>query len=96
MAAAHTGAFGLGGVSRFGGQQLKGGACSNGARVTCKAALTIPKGREALLAEAEKRWEAAQESPLAGVSFTHDEFADALSKYDFSFEVGDMVCSPNF
>lgn len=79
------------GSSRFSsGQQLKG-ACSNGARVTCKAALTIPKGREALLAEAEKRWEAAQESPLAGVSFSHDEFADALSKYDFSFEVGDMV-----
>lgn len=76
---------------RFAGGQLGVKGASNGSRVSCRAALTIPKGREWLLAEAEKRWEAALESPLAGVQFTHDEFADALSKYDFSFEVGDMV-----
>lgn len=41
--------------------------------------------------EAEKRWEAALQEPLEGVQFTYEEFADALSKYDFSFEVGDLV-----
>lgn len=80
--------------SRFAGGQLGAKGASNGSRVTCRAALTIPKGREGLLAEAEKRWEAALESPLSGVQFTHDEFAEALSKYDFSFEVGDMVRAP--
>lgn len=74
--------------SRYAATQLK---ASNGSRVSCRTAFTIPKQREWLLAEAEKRWEAALEAPLAGVEFTHDEFADALSKYDFSFEVGDMV-----
>jgi small subunit ribosomal protein S1 len=99
MAAAQTVAAGAfvgssrGFGSRFagGGQLGAKGAC-NGARVSCRAPLAIPKEREGLLAEAERRWEAALESPLAGVQFTHDEFADALSKYDFSFEVGDVVC----
>lgn len=31
------------------------------------------------------------QEPLEGVQFTYEEFADALSKYDFSFEVGDLV-----
>lgn len=78
--------------SRFAGGQLGLKGASNGSRVSCRTTFTIPKAREWLLSEAEKRWEAALESPLAGVQFTHDEFADALSKYDFSFEVGDMVC----
>jgi hypothetical protein len=34
-------------------------------------------------------------SPLAGVEFTYEEFADALSKYDFSFEIGDTVSTPD-
>ncbi len=42
-------------------------------------------------AEAEERWYNALESPLEGVEFTYEEFADALSKYDFSFEIGDTV-----
>ncbi|KAG0553784.1 hypothetical protein M758_12G039800 [Ceratodon purpureus] len=83
--------FGLGSKGFAAGAQLGLKGVSNGSRVSCRAALTIPKAREWLLAEAEKRWEAALEAPLAGVQFTHDEFADALSKYDFSFEVGDMV-----
>lgn len=97
IAAAQTlvGSQGFGSRFAAGGQQLGAKGSANGARVTCKAALTIPKGRESLLAEAEKRWEAALESPLAGVQFSHEEFADALSKYDFSFEVGDMVCAPS-
>lgn len=86
--------FGLGSKGFAAGAQLGVKGASNGSRVSCRAALTIPKAREWLLAEAEKRWEAALESPLAGVQFTHDEFADALSKYDFSFEVGDMVRYP--
>jgi small subunit ribosomal protein S1 len=44
-------------------------------------------------AEAEQRWERALETPLEGVQFTYEEFADALSKYDFSFEIGDTVIS---
>jgi hypothetical protein len=36
-----------------------------------------------------------QASPLEGVEFTYEEFADALSKYDFSFEIGDMVSTPD-
>jgi small subunit ribosomal protein S1 len=80
------------GSKGFAGAQLSAKGASNGSRVSCRAALTVPKAREWLLAEAEKRWEAALESPLAGVQFTHEEFADALSKYDFSFEVGDVVC----
>ncbi|CAK9221717.1 unnamed protein product [Sphagnum jensenii] len=38
-----------------------------------------------------QRWERALETPLEGVQFTYEEFADALSKYDFSFEIGDTV-----
>ncbi len=34
-------------------------------------------------------------SPLEGVEFTYEEFADALSKYDFSFEIGDTVSTPD-
>jgi len=44
---------------------------------------------------AEERWYNALESPLQGVEFTYEEFADALSKYDFSFEIGDMVSTPD-
>jgi small subunit ribosomal protein S1 len=32
---------------------------------------------------------------LEGVEFTYEEFADALSKYDFSFEIGDVVSTPD-
>ncbi len=32
---------------------------------------------------------------MQGVEFTYEEFADALSKYDFSFEIGDMVSTPD-
>jgi hypothetical protein len=32
---------------------------------------------------------------LEGVEFTYEEFADALSKYDFSFEIGDTVSTPD-
>ncbi|KAH9544139.1 hypothetical protein CY35_13G102200 [Sphagnum magellanicum] len=39
--------------------------------------------------EVEERWYNALESPLEGAEFTYEEFADALSKYDFSFEIGD-------
>lgn len=84
--------FALSSSSRFAGAQLGVKGACNGSRVSCRTTFTIPKAREWLLAEAEKRWEAALESPLAGVQFSHEEFADALSKYDFSFEVGDMVC----
>jgi hypothetical protein len=34
-------------------------------------------------------------SSLEGVEFTYEKFADALSKYDFSFEIGDMVSTPD-
>ncbi|XP_024386702.1 small ribosomal subunit protein bS1c [Physcomitrium patens] len=77
--------------SRFAGAQFGVKGVSNGSRLSCRTTYTIPKSRQGLLEEAEKRWEAALESPLAGVQFTNDEFADALSKYDFSFEIGDMV-----
>jgi small subunit ribosomal protein S1 len=46
-------------------------------------------------AEAKERWYNALESPLEGVEFTYEEFADALSKYDFSFEIGDAVSTPD-
>jgi hypothetical protein len=46
-------------------------------------------------AEAEERWYNALESPLEGVEFTYEEFADGLSKYDFGFEVGDTVSTPD-
>ncbi len=46
-------------------------------------------------AEAEERWYNALESPLEGAEFTYEEFADALSKYDFSFEIGDTVSTPD-
>lgn len=77
--------------SRLAGAQLGVKGASNGSRVTCRTAFTIPKSRQGLLEEVERRWEAALESPLAGVEFTHEEFAEVLSKYDFSFEIGDMV-----
>ncbi len=32
---------------------------------------------------------------MEGVEFTYEEFADALSKYDFSFEIGDAVSTPD-
>jgi len=34
-------------------------------------------------------------SPLEVVEFTYEEFADALSKYDFSFEIGDTISTPD-
>ncbi len=46
-------------------------------------------------AEAEERWYNALESPLEGAEFTYEEFADALSKYDFNFEIGDTVSTPD-
>lgn len=69
-------------VQTHGHSQVKG--CSQNSCVTKSRGKVVQ-------AEAEKRWEAALESPLAGVQFTYEEFADALSKYDFSFEVGDTV-----
>ncbi|KAL3695217.1 hypothetical protein R1sor_009293 [Riccia sorocarpa] len=59
-------------------------------RVHCVASLTAPRAKD-LLAEAEERWQRAVDGPLEGVPFTYEEFADALSKYDFSFEIGDLV-----
>jgi hypothetical protein len=55
------------------------------------AALAGPRAKDSLLVEAEERWQRALTNPLDGVSFTYEEFSDALSKYDFSFEVGDLV-----
>ncbi|KAG6549222.1 hypothetical protein Mapa_009208 [Marchantia paleacea] len=48
------------------------------------------RGRILQRMEAE-RWQRALDSPLEGVPFTYEEFADALSNYDFSFEIGDLV-----
>jgi small subunit ribosomal protein S1 len=55
------------GSKSFASVQLSAKGTSNGSCVSCHAALTVPKAREWLLAEAEKRWEAVLESPLAGV-----------------------------
>ncbi|CAM6091908.1 unnamed protein product [Calypogeia fissa] len=59
-------------------------------RVSCSASLVAPRAKD-LLSEVEERWQRALDSPLEGVPFTYEEFADALSKYDFSFEIGDLV-----
>ncbi|KAL3680055.1 hypothetical protein R1sor_023011 [Riccia sorocarpa] len=59
-------------------------------RVHCVASLTAPRAKD-LLAEAEERWQRAVDGPLEGVPFTYEEFADALTKYDFNFEIGDLV-----
>jgi hypothetical protein len=41
--------------------------------------------------EAEERWLKVQENPLEGVTFTSEDFEKALAKYDFSWDVGDVV-----
>ncbi|CAM6050010.1 unnamed protein product [Sphagnum compactum] len=75
-------------ASTTGGAVIAGGV----SRVQCRAAaVATPRVKDNLLAEAEQRWERALETPLEGVQFTYEEFADALSKYDFSFEIGDTV-----
>ncbi|CAM6050861.1 unnamed protein product [Sphagnum compactum] len=70
-----------------GGQVVAAGV----SRVQCRVAVATPRVKDDLMAEAEERWYNALESPLEGVEFTYEEFADALSKYDFSFEIGDTV-----
>ncbi|OAE30599.1 hypothetical protein AXG93_2909s1020 [Marchantia polymorpha subsp. ruderalis] len=78
--------------SRFSGTNLavNGGIKRGFSRLQCVASLSAPRAKD-LLAEAEERWQRALDSPLEGVPFTYEEFADALSKYDFSFEIGDLV-----
>lgn len=82
--------------STFLGRKLAGRAAAAGrapSRVNCVASLERTKPKDtSLMQEVEERWQRARQSPLEGVPFTYDEFADALSKYDFSFEVGDTVC----
>lgn len=60
-------------------------------RITCVTAVANPKKKVNLLAEAEVRYLRARDNPLEGLTFTQEEFSDALSKYDFSFDIGDMV-----
>ncbi|OAE32616.1 hypothetical protein AXG93_3515s1000 [Marchantia polymorpha subsp. ruderalis] len=69
---------------------VNGGTKRGVSRLQCVASLSPPRAKD-LLAEAEERWQRALDSPLEGVPFTYEEFADALSKYDFSFEIGDLV-----
>ncbi|KAG6545150.1 hypothetical protein Mapa_013415 [Marchantia paleacea] len=78
--------------SRLLGRKLgvHGGTEHGVSRLQCVASLSAPRAKD-LLAEAEERWQRALDSPLEGVPFTYEEFADALSKYDFSFEIGDLV-----
>lgn len=76
-------------LSRFvGGQRW---APPGSSRIQCAAASVVPKKKDNMLAEAEQRWLRAVESPLEGLSFSKDDFSAALSKYDFSFEIGDLV-----
>ncbi|CAM6042644.1 unnamed protein product [Sphagnum compactum] len=53
--------------------------------------LSLSLTRPHFLGLSQERWQRALTNPLDGVSFTYEEFSDALSKYDFSFEVGDLV-----
>lgn len=69
----------------------KGWSPRDRSRVHCVAAVVNPKREDNLLAEAEQGWLRALENPLEGLTFTPEEFSDALSKFDFSFEIGDMV-----
>lgn len=65
-------------------------AVHNGSRVHCATAV-VPKKKDNLLAAAEERWLRAVEHPLEGLSFTIEDFSQALAKYDFSFEIGQTV-----
>ena len=65
-------------------------SASNGSRVQCALAV-VPKKKDNLLAAAEERWLRAMESPLEGLNFTQNDFSQALSKFDFNFELGQTV-----
>ncbi|KAH7287225.1 hypothetical protein KP509_32G044800 [Ceratopteris richardii] len=65
-------------------------AAHNGFRVHCAMAV-VPKKKDSLISVAEEHWLRAIETPLEGVSFSIDDFSQALSNYDVNFEVGQMV-----
>lgn len=66
-------------------------AAQNGSRIHCATAAVVPKKKDNLLAVAEQHWLRATENPLEGLSFSIEDFSQALSKYDFNFEIGQTV-----
>lgn len=75
--------------SGLSGKRLAG-APQNSSRLLC-ATSVVPKKKDNLLAVAEQHWLRAVENPLDGLTFSADDFSEALSKYDFSFEIGQTV-----
>ncbi|MCO5572498.1 hypothetical protein L7F22_026253 [Adiantum nelumboides] len=65
-------------------------AAQNGSRIHCATAV-VPKKKDNLLAAAEQHFLRATENPLEGLSFSMEDFSQALSKYDFNFEIGQTV-----
>ncbi|KAL3699303.1 hypothetical protein R1sor_017325 [Riccia sorocarpa] len=51
----------------------------------------VSPGGNNVLSEAEERWQRVVDGPLEGVPFTYENFENALTKYDFNFEIGDLV-----
>eukprot|EP00250_Pteridium_aquilinum_P004463 c14667_g2_i1 orf=173-1279(+) len=76
--------------SGLAGKQLAGAPRSSSSRLQCATGV-VPKKKDNLLATAEQHWRRAVENPLEGLTFSVDDFSQALSNYDFNFEIGQTV-----
>eukprot|EP00249_Psilotum_nudum_P005798 c19221_g1_i1 orf=111-1373(+) len=60
-------------------------------KVNCAIALGKSKANDSLLAQANERWKRVIDNPLEGLSFSPEEFTEAVSRFEFNYEIGDTV-----